>query len=304
MTAKKFEKYVHKLTFRDGPGFYRQVATLDGNAMGLDACIQYGVYRAAGAMAAASPAAHQHDFNQVMLWMGADPADMGELGAEVELSLGEDGEKHMITTSTAVWVTAGTPHFPATITRMDKRFIFMTVSCAPEYSETTVPGEREKYEKAPIAAWFGKYRSNIINLAFTRKGAWSYGEKNRDDSGGHLAFIRSNDENFDFLIMTESIKKAPYRFGPEPDKPHVHPKPEILFFMGTDLNDISQLHGEAEIYLGKVNEMERYVITEPTAVVIPGGLAHCPLVFTRIDRPIILTDVRPFGSERPQVGKL
>jgi hypothetical protein len=72
--------------------------------------------------------------------------------------------------------------------------------------------------------------------------------------------------------------------------------------MGTDLNDLSKLGAEAEICLGK--EMERHLITEPTAVVIPGGLAHNPLVITRIERPMILTDIRPFGSPPPMPGKL
>jgi hypothetical protein len=303
MTGTKYGKWVKKLSFRDnGPGFYRQVTTLDGEHLGLEAHIEYGAYWAAGNMGNGPYSPHVHDFDQVMLWLGGDTNDMGELGAEVELSLGEEGEKHMITTSTAVAVPRGLPHFPATITRMDKRFIFLTVSCAPEYKETPLHADKKAIDKPPVMTWNAKYRDNVINLAFTRKGAWSYGPKNRDDSGGSLAFIRGKDPAFDFLIMCESIKKAPYRFGPEPDKPHVHPKPEILTFIGTDLNDLSQLGGEVEIYLGK--EMERHVLTAPTAVVIPGGIAHCPLVITRVDRPMILTDIRPFGSPPPTPGKL
>jgi hypothetical protein len=208
----------------------------------------------------------------------------------------------MITTTAAVAVPRGMPHFPANIARMDKRFIFLTVSCAPEYKETVLRADKKIFEKEPALMFNAKYRDNIINIAFMRKGAWSYGPKNRDDSGGSLAFIRGKDTLFDFLIMCESIKKAPYRFGPEPDKPHVHPRPEILFFMGNDLNDLSRLGAEAEICLGK--EMERHLINVPTAVVIPGGLAHNPLVITRIDRPMILIDIRPFGSPPPAPGKL
>jgi hypothetical protein len=303
MTATKYGQYVKKLAFRDNePGFYRQVTTLDGATLGLDAYIEYGAYWAAGSMGNELYTPHTHDFDQVMLWLGADANDMGELGAEVELCLGEEGEKHMITTSTAVAVPKGMPHFPATITRMDKRFVFLTVSCAGEYKETRLPVNKKAFEKSPVMSFIAKYRDNVINLAFTRKGAWSYGPKNRDDSGGSLSFIRGKDTMFDFLIMCESIKRAPYRFGPEPDKPHVHPRPEILTFMGTDLNDLGQLGGEVEIYLGK--EMERHVLTTPTAVVIPGGLAHCPLVITRVDRPMILCDIRPFGSPPPTPGKL
>ena len=303
MTGTKYGKWVKKLSFRDnGPGFYRQVTTLDGETLGLGAYIEYGAYRAAGNMGNGPYSPHVHDLDQVMLWLGGDTSDMGELGAEVELSLGEEGEKHMITTSTAVAVPRGLPHFPATITRMDKRFIFLTVSVAPEYKETPLPANKKAQGNTPVMMFNARYRDNVINLAFTRKGAWSYGPKNRDDSGGSLSFIRGKETMFDFLIMCESIKKAPYRFGPEPDKPHVHPRPEILTFIGTDLNDLGQLGGEAEIYLGK--EMEKHVLTAPTAVVIPGGLAHCPLVITRVDRPMILCDIRPFGSPPPTPGKL
>jgi hypothetical protein len=303
MARTRYGQYVRKLVFRSkGPGFYRQVTTLDGKKLGLDARIEYGAYWAAGSMGAAPYSPHVHDFDQVMLWLGGDTDDMGELGAEVELCLGAEGEKHMITTTTAVAVPRGMPHFPANITRMDKRFIFLTVSCAPDYKETVLRADKKIFEKEPALMFSAKYRDNIINIAFMRKGAWSYGPKNRDDSGGSLAFIRGREGMFDFLIMCESIKKAPYRFGPEPDKPHVHPRPEILFFIGTDLNDLSRLGAQAEICLGK--EMERHLIDAPTAVVIPGGLAHNPLVITRIDRPMILIDVRPFGSPPPAPGKL
>jgi hypothetical protein len=303
MVRTKYGQYIKKLVFRDDrPGYYRQVATLDGEALGLDAHIEYGAYWAAGSMGAAPYSPHVHDFNQVMVWLGADPADMGELGAEVELCLGEEGEKHMITTSTAAAVPRGMPHFPANITRMDKRFVFMTVSCAPDYKERLLRPDKKIFEKTPVMMFNAKYRDSITNISFMRKGAWSYGPKNRDDSGGSLAFIRGRESMFDFLIMCESVKRAPYRFGPEPDKPHVHPRPEILFFMGTDLDDLGRLGAEVEICLGK--EMERHLITAPTAVVIPGGLAHNPLVITKIDRPMMLIDVRPFGSPPPAPGKL
>ena len=79
-------------------------------------------------------------------------------------------------------------------------------------------------------------------------------------------------------------------------------KEQVSLWLGADCNDLSELGGEAELYLGK--EMEKHIITEPTAVVIPKGLAHCPLIITRIDRPFMLTDVRPFGSEEFAAGKL
>ena len=139
--------------------------------------------------------------------------------------------------------------------------------------------------------------NQFIRVPFIRKGPWSYGQLNPDDSGGHLGVINGKDTGFDFIIMCETLKKAPYRFGPIPDKPHVHQNPEILLFMGADTDDITKLGGEAEIALGK--EMELHRITQPTAVIVPGGLPHNPLTITKVDTPFIMTDVRPFGMEPP-----
>jgi hypothetical protein len=298
-----YANYLHKLTFsNDGPGYYRQVTTIDLSPWDIDTRIQYGVYEAAGPLAAESPVAHTHDFDQVMLFYGADAADMGELGAEIEFRLSETAERFMITSSTAVAIPKGMPHFPAEIQRMNRRFVGVTVSASSAYREKAYDISKETLDKAPYGSFMGGLRKHVIPMAFQRKGPWSYGPSNRDDSGGSLTFIRGNDVGFEFLIMLESIKKVPYRFGPDPDRPHAHAQPEILFFLGTDLDDVSKLNGEAEICLGK--EMERHTITEPTAVVVPKGLAHNPLVMTKLEKPFLLMDVRPFGSGPMNAGRV
>lgn len=215
MVETKYGQYVKTLTFdHEGHGLYRQVTSVSGAEFGLDFHVRYGAYWAAGKMGVESHGAHVHDFDQVMVWMGGDTTDMGELGAEVELLLGREPEKYMVTSSTAISVPKGTPHFPATINRMDKRFIYMEVSCAAEYKETSAAFEYEEIENIQMAGFNAKHREKVINMAFMRKGAWTYGPKNRDDAGGSLAFVANRDHSFDFLIMIESLKKAPYRFGP------------------------------------------------------------------------------------------
>jgi hypothetical protein len=303
MPKSKYRHYIKKLGFtKNADGLYRQGTQLSGKPFGLDFHVQYGTYLAAGSMRTGPNASHRHDFDQVMVWIGTDTGDMGDLGAEVEVCLGEEWEKYMVTTSSSLAVPRGMPHFPAIINRMERRFIYMEVSCAPDNKETPAPFDKKTFDSAPVMGWTGKYRKHFVETAFIRKGPWHYGQKNQDDSGGSLAFITNNNVGFEFLIMCESIKKAPYRFGPLPDMPHAHTKPEILFFIGTDTNDLSSLGAEAEIHLGR--EMERHVIKEPCAVVIPKGLFHNPLIITKIDRPFILTDVRPFGSGEFASGKL
>ena len=290
MAKTKYGEYVKNLSFRDdGPGFYRQGTEMTGEFLGFDVHIQYGAYWTAGRMGKEPFDAEVHDFDQVMLWMGTDTSDLGELGAEVELWLGEEGEKHMIATSAAVFVPKGLPHLPATVTRMDKRFIFMTISLAPELKAT--PVHLEKVASEPAGWRDAKYRDKILHVPFERKGAWHYGPQNRDDAGGAISNINGRD--FDFNMSYESIRKAPYRFGPIPDKPHVHPYNEFLLFMGADTNDLSELGAEVEMSMGK--EMERHIITTPTVIVQPKGFPHCPLTVTRLYKPFIFAVIRPFG---------
>jgi hypothetical protein len=286
MAKTKYGHLVKSLTFNDiGPGNTRQATEMNGEFLGYDLNIQYGAYWAAGKIGEAE----KHDFDQVMIFMGTDTWDMGYLGAEIELSLGDEKEKHMVTTATAVAVPRGTTHMPAEIGRMDDRFIYMTISLVPELTSNPVTLD----DSPPKFAQFMRsiYRENVQPLAFTRNGPWHYGPLNQDTHEGAITDIHGKD--FEFHMSYESMNKAPYRFGPVPDKPHVHPYTEFLLFMGADTDDLSDLGAECELYMGK--EMERHIITTPTVAIQPKGHAHCPLIVTRQDKPWIFCVVRPWG---------
>ena len=296
MAQKKYSKYVKKLSFKEkGPGFYRQITTVNGKSVGINAQVEYGTFLAAGPMGEAPYESHKHDFDQVMLWLGTDMNDLSQLGAEVELCLGEGDKKgrYVFTSSAAVAVPKGLAHLPATHTRIDKRFIFMVVSCAPAYKETKLPAKKSDPEPK-LAGWFSKYHKQVMHIPFMRKGAWHYGPKNRDDAGGTISEIDFKDFGFLFNMSHESIKKAPYRFGPIPDKPHIHSYDEFLLFIGADTDNLSELGGEAEMSLGKEQEIHR--VTEPTVFMMPKGFPHCPVTITKVDKPFIFSVVRPFGG--------
>lgn len=66
------------------------------------------------------------------------------------------------------------------------------------------------------------------------------------------------------------------------DCAHVHDTDEIIGFFGNNPDDPYDLGGEIEIWL----EDERHVITSSALIFVPAGMKHCPLVLTRVDRPI------------------
>lgn len=66
------------------------------------------------------------------------------------------------------------------------------------------------------------------------------------------------------------------------DRPHVHETDEIIGFFGSDPSDPYDLGGEVEIWL----EDEKHVLDRTCMIFVPAGMKHCPLVITRVDRPI------------------
>ncbi len=45
MAKKRYGKYIKKLSFKDeGPGFYRQIAKINGKSLGVNAQMEYGTY--------------------------------------------------------------------------------------------------------------------------------------------------------------------------------------------------------------------------------------------------------------------
>jgi hypothetical protein len=81
-----------------------------------------------------------------------------------------------------------------------------------------------------------------------------------------------------FYVATSWFWK-PTDKGPNP---HSHEFDEVLGFFGTNPDDIYDLCGEVELWLGD----EQYIIYKSCMVFIPRGLIHCPLIMRRVDRPI------------------
>ncbi|MCJ7604430.1 MAG: hypothetical protein MUO19_00135 [Dehalococcoidales bacterium] len=67
---------------------------------------------------------HVHPYTEFLLFMGADCDDLGTLGAEVEMYMGKEMEKHVITTPTVAIQPKGHPHCPLIVNKQDRPWIF------------------------------------------------------------------------------------------------------------------------------------------------------------------------------------
>ena len=77
---------------------------------------------------------HAHDFEQFYFFFGADLANIKEFEAEVEFSLGEEIEKHIIDTPTTVHVPAGMVHGPMSFRKVTKPIIFIDALLSAQYA--------------------------------------------------------------------------------------------------------------------------------------------------------------------------
>jgi hypothetical protein len=78
---------------------------------------------------------HAHNFQEVLCFFGGNPLDITDFGAEVEIELGAEHEKHTITRTSCVSIPPNVPHCPLNIKRVDKPIIFLEISNSPTYGK-------------------------------------------------------------------------------------------------------------------------------------------------------------------------
>ena len=89
------------------------------------------------------PTPHSHDFHETLAFLGGNPENINDLGAEIRFCLGDELEEHVITTATIVTIPPGLKHNPLKVTKITKPFVFLEISTTGEYKHR---------EAEPVAA--------------------------------------------------------------------------------------------------------------------------------------------------------
>jgi hypothetical protein len=78
---------------------------------------------------------HVHDHDEVIYFIGSDPKNIGDLGAEVNFQIGPKGkeEDHIFSVPTAVVIPKGIWHCPMHTLKFEKPFLCMAVSLTKKY---------------------------------------------------------------------------------------------------------------------------------------------------------------------------
>ncbi len=78
---------------------------------------------------------HYHDFDEFLVFTGADPNSPEEFAAEAEVSLGREGEKSIVNTPAVIVLPKNMVHGPVKFTRVDKPVILCNIYLSTKYEE-------------------------------------------------------------------------------------------------------------------------------------------------------------------------
>lgn len=84
------------------------------------------------------PEGHRHNCAEILYFIGGNPLNFKEFGAEVELVMGEEEEKYIITTTTWVYVPKNLLHCPLDFKKVEKPIMFGHIMFAPTYAASGV----------------------------------------------------------------------------------------------------------------------------------------------------------------------
>ncbi len=288
----KYEKYVKEVPVQGRNGVFRLYSEMDGSFLGWDSMsIRYGLVDSCGMLPEETDKLHTHEYDQVVWFISADADDMLNLGAELEVDLGETGIRHRIATPTAVVVKAGTPHFSPIVTHVDRPFFVFAVSCTGEFAAQVTDAEA-KPGTGDWCKFFGEFARCIRPLAFAANDPYHYGSARNQASGG----ISSHTDGASIgvpLTMTWSTLTQPHNLGPwgadGKHHPHAHKDyDEALIYLSMDTDNLTELHGVADCCMGEDGEdQEHYPMTKATIMTMQKDVWHLPLTFTEVNRPMV-----------------
>jgi hypothetical protein len=135
MAGKKYAKNLVAIPFHKTP--MGALFAVGGNIMGgMKLHIIYACAYKTG-ITGMSTKPHVHDYDEAVFFIGTDPAHLDDLGAEVEMSIGEAGkeEKYTFDKPTVVVAPKGLYHCPIVTKKIDKPYVCMAVSLTAARSD-------------------------------------------------------------------------------------------------------------------------------------------------------------------------
>jgi hypothetical protein len=157
MTETKYGKYIVREPLEKGSVPSLHICAEEGcdGARFPNFPVEVQLFTISEPMAFPLPA-HAHDGDEIFFIFGSNPQNYYDFDAEIEIHIGEEGEKHIVNTTSIVYMPRGLVHGPLAVTKVKKPFQWMHVLFTPKYDVTVgdasqhPPHPREKYSPEEI----------------------------------------------------------------------------------------------------------------------------------------------------------
>jgi hypothetical protein len=290
---KKFSRYFHDFVYKKGtggPGAADHFFRMEGKDLNnTNTNFSFGYYSKTGAWNTAQPAGCTHPYNECLVFAGLNPKDPHYLGAEIEIALGPDYEKHVIDVPSIVCIPKDLPHGPIVTRKVEKPFAHYSIGLAGNYQATKLPGNpagtSSKNEYGHLIKLMSDTESLQPNVIGTGNADWLTWPKSKDLEG----FIVNFTWGF-YSGLGDWHGKIP---GFDP---HIHEGDEFLCYVGLDPERPDYLGAEVEFYMGEHKD-ESFMIDRPLVTVAPSGVWHAPAITKKVDQTYIFFLIRTDSGE-------
>jgi hypothetical protein len=116
--------------FKQGPGNADHLAWMYGKDLeGINVNIAWGFASQPGVWQR-GVGAHSHPADEILMFLGTNPDNDDDLGAEIEIDLGKEHERHFFSKSSVIICPSGMAHGPIVTRWVDKPFAFLLINLA------------------------------------------------------------------------------------------------------------------------------------------------------------------------------
>jgi hypothetical protein len=220
---------------------------------------------------------HWHNYNEAILFIGGDCRDPENLFAEVEFILGN--QKLSITGTGAVFVPAGVPHGQSRWKKVTKPHVKITIGIGAGAYQANLGCQLQKTTGVDYAKYQVKKPAYEVMAGTPVKGR---------QGPSSMTFMNNS------LVPGSNIYIEGGWVWDMPDpNPHIfehgHNYEEIVIHYGSDYKQPLELGAEIEFGVGG----QPLKISKTSAVFVPAGVKHGPLVWKKYQYPHLEMAIMP-----------
>ncbi len=217
---------------------------------------------------------HTHLFTEYFFLWGSNPDDMKEFDGEDHYTFGPEMEKHIINRPMIVIAPPGVYHCPNNYAVVNKPFYCLELFASTGWNAVDW-GENAQDIRVHEESYDRYFVDGVV-----KRNKWGGESMGLSSVPPHLIPPGAR------LSAGVTVVRRPYMFH-EPT--HKHTFTEFFYFFGTNPYDMKEFDAEVEFYFGE--EREKHVIKEPTVVVAPPGVYHCPLNYAKVGKPFHCVEI-------------